>query len=135
MKKYIIIFLFFLSGLSGLFLSLYLHHDFFLIVRPPLQVYHYPMQFLTPLKNDRQAGKKIFREYCASCHAVHPLIEVNAPRIGDKAAWQLRRQRGLSLLFHHTLEGVGAMPARGGCFECSDGQLRRAIRYILTQIE
>jgi cytochrome c5 len=43
----------------------------------------------------------------------------------------MRRQLGLDILLNITVNGVGAMPARGGCFECSDEQLRTTIRYIL----
>jgi len=37
----------------------------------------------------------------------------------------------MDTLLKMTIQGVGAMPARGGCFECSDGQLKEAIIYML----
>ncbi len=125
----LIIILLFLSGIAGFSVSLYTHRlsDTQLEKQP----YHYPIQFVTQLKNDPEADKKIFKEYCASCHAPRPIIDINAPKINDKTAWKIRHKRGIKSLLKTTIEGVGAMPARGGCFECSDAQLRAAVCYIL----
>jgi cytochrome c5 len=60
------------------------------------------------------------------------VIDVNAPRLGDKKAWLMRQKLGLTNLLKITVNGKGAMPARGGCFECSDKQLLMAIQYILN---
>jgi cytochrome c5 len=128
----LIIILLFSSGVAGLSLSLYTHR--LLDTRLETQPYHYPIQFVTQLKNDPNVGKKIFKEYCASCHAPQPIIHVNAPKINDKTAWKIRYKRGIKPLLKRTMEGVGAMPARGGCFECSDIQLRAAVCYILRSV-
>jgi cytochrome c5 len=85
------------------------------------------------LIGDPLAGKKIFREFCASCHDDHPRIDVPAPRLHDQKTWQLRQKMGENSLLQITINGMGAMPARGGCFECSDAQLRETIRYILQE--
>lgn len=127
-----------LSGLLGLVISLYIHRPKPLIPTPPsdvtvIQTFHYPASFVKQIANDPDAGRKIFKEFCASCHDKQPVIDVNAPRINDKQAWDLRRQWGMDDLLKITATGIGAMPARGGCFECSDEQLREAIRYILKQ--
>ncbi|MCC2667069.1 MAG: Cytochrome c5 [Gammaproteobacteria bacterium] len=124
-----IIILLSLSSIAGFSISLYTHR--LSDMRFETQPYHYPIQFVTQLKNDPEAGKKIFKEYCASCHAPVPIIPVNAPKIDDKIAWKIRYKKGISLLLKRTIEGVGAMPARGGCFECSDAQLQAAMYYIL----
>ena len=42
-------------------------------------------------------------------------------------------QKSIDGLFKHTDEGFNAMPARGGCFECSDRQLKLAIAAMLPQ--
>lgn len=95
------------------------------------QVAHYPLTFVAQLKNDPGAGRKIFKEYCASCHAAHPLIPVHAPAIGNKNDWARFSKMSLDQLFKLAAQGYGAMPARGGCFECSDAQLKLAIEYLL----
>jgi cytochrome c5 len=131
-KQIAIILLLIISGALGFVFSVY-HHRVPLDVDAvqTIETFHYPAQFVNQLRGDPRAGEKIFKEFCGTCHRQPPLIDVKAPRIGDKAAWKMRRQLGLDILLNITVNGVGAMPARGGCFECSDEQLRTTIRYIL----
>ena len=128
-SKYLVIVCLIVSGLTGLIVSLYLHRPATQV--QTIQTFHYPELFTQQLKGDKHAGEKIFRQFCTSCHGKTPIIDVVAPRIGDKAAWLPRRKLGLKILLNITTSGVGAMPARGGCFECSDEQLQAAIVYIL----
>jgi cytochrome c5 len=142
MKKISIISLLILSGIVGFFFSWHQYQrpipepitDFGL---PPdvqlIKTSHSPVTFVSQLKGDPDAGRKIFKEFCASCHSQQPLIDVPAPRIGDKKAWGKLRKIGIDNLLKITTSGVAAMPARGGCFECSDDQLRQAIQYILQE--
>jgi len=127
--KFLIIFLFLLSGAFGFLLSLYVHRYENV---SHLETYHYPATFVRQLEGDRNAGKKIFQEFCAACHAENPSIQVNAPRINDAQYWKALRKLGISALLKITIQGKGAMPARGGCFECSDEQLEMTIEYILN---
>ncbi len=134
MKKILILCALLLSGLLGFVLSLYLHDKPNQDDVQLIQTFHYPALFVKQLENDPDAGKKIFNEFCSSCHGKQAVIDVNAPRIDDHASWQIRKKLGMPILLKITLTGVGAMPARGGCFECSDEQLREAIQYILSNV-
>ena len=96
-----------------------------------VRVVHHPVSFVAQIKGDPRAGEKIYKEFCASCHSTEPAINVNAPRIDERKIWNQYKKRGIDVLLQTTITGVGAMPARGGCFECSDAQLREAIEYIL----
>ncbi len=96
---------------------------------------HNPEQFLTSIKGSKNEGQQIVQQFCATCHAAKPLIELGAPKCGVRQDWQSRLQQGLALLFKHTEEGLGAMPPRGGCFECTDEQLRLAIAVLLPKIQ
>ncbi|HSW69234.1 MAG TPA: c-type cytochrome [Gammaproteobacteria bacterium] len=120
-----------LSGSSGFFISLYQHQHQHKNAVQLIETFHYPAAFVKQLKGDSRAGEKIFKQFCVSCHGNPPIIDIKAPRIGDTKAWRPRQQMGMSMLMKITIMGVGAMPARGGCFECSDEQLRETIRYIL----
>lgn len=94
-------------------------------------VSHNPEKFLHDIQGQSDEGQQIVKQYCSTCHASHPMIALGAPRIGSKKDWEPRVKQGLDTLFLHTTEGFNAMPARGGCFECSDQQLREAIAFLL----
>lgn len=129
-NKLIIGLLFFISGVLGFVVSWYQHKK----REPDIQVietFHTPVSFVSQLEGDPDAGKKIFKEFCASCHSKTPAISVNAPKINDKSVWGALNQLGVKKLLAITVQGRGAMPARGGCFECSDALLEEAIRYML----
>lgn len=91
---------------------------------------HHPQVFLEAIRNRPDEGQQIVQHYCASCHAQKPLISLGAPRIQVKEDWENRLKQGFDTLFNHTDAGMGAMPPRGGCFECTDEQLRKAIQYM-----
>jgi cytochrome c5 len=132
MKKSIIILLLMISGMLGLMLSMYTHRDRS-VNKDIAHVFHSPVSFVKQIQNDPDAGRKIFNEFCATCHNQQPIIDIHAPLIGDKRIWQALSKQGMPVLLKVTVDGRGAMPARGGCFECSDEQLRAAIQYILKQ--
>ena len=94
---------------------------------------HHPQDFLKRISGAHDEGQQIVQHYCATCHALKPLIQLGAPRIGRAADWNLRIKQGIDALFAHTDEGLNAMPARGGCFECSDKQLMLAIGAMLPE--
>ncbi|MFC3907802.1 c-type cytochrome [Legionella dresdenensis] len=96
---------------------------------------HHPQQFLNSIRGQKNEGQLIFKEFCAACHAIKPDIELNAPKIGLAKDWLPRLEQGTGLLLQHTVDGYGAMPARGGCFECTDEQLMLAIESMLPKIE
>lgn len=138
-NKILIILLFIMSGLLGFVVSWYRHSGGQSIeneVAPPqdaqmIQTFHSPALFVKQLEGDPDAGRKIYKEFCATCHAERPQIDIRAPRVGDKETWQALQKMGLPNLLKITINGAGAMPARGGCFECSDEQLEEAIKYII----
>jgi cytochrome c5 len=94
---------------------------------------HHPQDFLKRIAGAPDEGQQIVQHYCANCHAQKPIIPLGAPRIGQASDWKLRLKQGMDILFKHTDEGFHAMPARGGCFECSDTQLKLAISAMLPK--
>jgi cytochrome c5 len=121
-----------LSGVLGFWFSWHHHMEEPAVAsEAAIPIIHNPVNFLCQLEHDPQAGKKIFKMFCASCHGPDPLVDIHAPLIGDIKAWRYRRHSGMEALLRITIEGRKAMPARGGCFECSDKQLRQAIQYML----
>ena len=92
---------------------------------------HHPQDFLKEIAGSKTEGEQIVQHYCAMCHAEKPIIQLGAPTMGQKEVWEPRIKQGIDLLLKHADEGFNAMPARGGCFECSDKQLKLAILALL----
>ena len=92
---------------------------------------HHPEEFIKSIQNDPAAGEKIYQQFCSTCHDKDPSIDVGAPRKGVTKDWNSRMKKGIDGLLTVTIAGINQMPPRGGCFECSDAQLRAAIVYML----
>lgn len=92
---------------------------------------HHPQDFLKSIQGTKDEGTKIVQHYCAVCHAKQPQIELGAPKINDKEAWNFRLQQKIESILEHTKSGFNLMPAMGGCFECSDKQIELAIAAML----
>jgi cytochrome c5 len=90
---------------------------------------HQPIKFLAEIKGQKNAPEKIYQAYCRNCHDSKPMIPLGAPRKGVQGDWLLRLKSPAKLL-KHTYEGYLLMPARGGCFECTDEQLVQVIEYM-----
>jgi len=72
--------------------------------------------------------------YQAACLACHTTGAAGAPKIGDAGAWTERLGKGLDALVSSAINGIGAMPARGGS-QYSDEQIRTVVEYILNESE
>lgn len=99
---------------------------------PMITQRHHPEAFIESIQNDPKAGKKVYEQFCAVCHAQNPSIELGAPKMGVKKDWQARMKKGMDGLVTVTIAGLNQMPPRGGCFECSDALLKAAIVYMLS---
>ncbi len=77
-------------------------------------------------------GKAVFEDACASCHTggIGGFFS-GAPDIDDKEEWQGIIAKGVDALTFGTIEGIGEMPPRGKCAECSDEQIRAAVEYMV----
>lgn len=106
---------------------------FFIFTQPIFSASHHPQVFLNQIAGSKDEGAQIVHKFCINCHAQQPLIPLGAPRIGVTADWAPRLKQQMAVLFKHTSEGINAMPARGGCFECSDEQLILSILAMLPE--
>jgi len=78
-------------------------------------------------------GRALYQAVCRACHAPENVM-VSAPKAGDTAEWERRLRTGLDQLTDNALNGIGAMPAKGGCTSCTAEQLRDAIRYMTAPV-
>ena len=105
----------------------------FFVTNVSLASEHHPEEFLASIQGSSDAGKQIYDHFCATCHAAKPLIAIGAPCIGVKADWEPYSKQTPDQMVKIIDAGIGAMPSRGGCFECSDDDLKAAIIYMLPK--
>ncbi len=74
-----------------------------------------------------RSGKEVYNASCMACHASGV---ANAPKLGDKAAWEPRVATGLDALIKTAVNGKGAMPARGGNPAVTDEEIKAVILYM-----
>ena len=74
-----------------------------------------------------QSGEAVFTAICAACHATGA---AGAPKLADNGAWGPRLAQGYDTLLKHAIEGIRAMPAKGGNPDLDDVEVARAVVYM-----
>lgn len=77
------------------------------------------------------AGEKLYKSICFTCHATGI---ANAPKLGDKAAWAPYIETGFDTMLEKSIQGVGAMPPRGGS-QASDDEMKAVLEYMLSKVQ
>ena len=92
------------------------------------------MPAAAPVASGDAAGKKTYDTVCFVCHMAGVS---NAPKLGDKAAWEPRIAKGMDALMQSSINGIPgtAMPPRGTCAACSDDDLKAAVEYMVSQAQ
>jgi len=75
-------------------------------------------------------GEEVYNSTCVVCHVSGV---ANAPKLGDKAAWEPRAAMGVAALVQSVLKGKGAMPPKGGAMTLGDADIENAVRYMLDK--
>lgn len=75
-----------------------------------------------------RSGKEVYDTKCATCHATGA---AGAPKLGDAAAWAPRIGKGMDTLYANAINGVGGMPAKGLCFDCSEEEINASVDYLV----
>lgn len=77
-----------------------------------------------------QSGEAVFTAVCATCHTSGA---AGAPKLGDAGAWAPRIAQGYDSMVKHALEGLRAMPAKGGNPDLDDVEVARAVVYMANK--
>jgi cytochrome c5 len=77
-----------------------------------------------------QGGQAVYTAVCAACHGTGA---AGAPKLGDAGAWSARLAQGYDTLVQHALQGIRAMPAKGGNPDLDDVEVARAVVYMANQ--
>lgn len=75
-------------------------------------------------------GQQTYAQVCSTCHDSGA---AGAPKVTDTAAWQPRIEQGKQTLYKHSINGLGAMPPKGGDASLSDDQVKAAVDYMVSQ--
>jgi cytochrome c5 len=74
-----------------------------------------------------QSGEAVYTSTCAACHGAGV---AGAPKFGDAGAWSARIAQGYDTVLKHAIEGIRAMPAKGGNPDLDDVEVARAVVYM-----
>jgi cytochrome c5 len=77
-----------------------------------------------------QTGEAVYNGVCVACHGSGA---AGAPKLGDNAAWSARIGQGYDTLLKHAIEGIRAMPAKGGKADLDNLEVARAVVFIANK--
>ncbi|CAM4204920.1 c-type cytochrome [Vreelandella rituensis] len=80
---------------------------------------------------DEIDGAGIYNNVCMACHETGA---AGAPIRGVEEAWMDRKAQGFATLLEHSINGIGAMPPRGGNPNLSDEEMRAAVAYLVEPV-
>ncbi|MEE4173169.1 MAG: c-type cytochrome [Xanthomonadales bacterium] len=70
--------------------------------------------------------------YASACQACHLAGAAGAPIPGSDL-WAERAEKGLEQLAYNAINGINAMPAKGGRMDLSDAEVTAAVEHMLAQ--
>ncbi len=77
------------------------------------------------------SGEDVYNKACSACHGSGVL---GAPKINVADQWSPRLENGFDTVWQNAINGVGQMPAKGGCAACSDDDIKAAIEHMIAEI-
>ncbi len=79
-----------------------------------------------------KSGQEVYETKCKVCHEAGV---AGAPKYGDQAAWIARIEKGEATLIQNAINGLNAMPPRGGHTDLHDEEVKGAVLYMLAAIQ
>ena len=79
-----------------------------------------------------KSGEDVYNQFCFACHATGAS---DAPLFADSEAWAPRIAKGMDELMRTSVSGIGMMPPKGTCMDCSDEELQAAVDYMVEQAQ
>lgn len=76
------------------------------------------------------ADQAVIDRYGKTCVVCHAAGAAGAPKTGDAAAWEPRLAKGMDVLVASVDKGMGAMPPKGMCFDCTNDEFKALIEYM-----
>lgn len=76
-----------------------------------------------------KSGDEVYSVSCAACHATG-LLE--SPKFGSADDWAPRVAKGIDTLYTNAINGINAMPAKGGNTALSDDEVKAAVDHMIA---
>ncbi|PMR71220.1 c-type cytochrome [Halomonas heilongjiangensis] len=76
-------------------------------------------------------GEAIYNQACMACHMTGA---AGAPRLGEAGEWEGRIDQDMATLYDHAINGIGAMPPKGGNTSLSDDEVRAAVDFLVESV-
>ena len=84
---------------------------------------------LPEVEEEAVPGQATYEASCAVCHATDAM---GAPAVGDKAAWEAVLEKGIDTVYHNAINGINAMPPKGGAMDLTDAQMNEVVDYMIN---
>ncbi len=72
------------------------------------------------------------KTYEASCSACHNNKVIGAPLFGDKEVWDEVMSKGISKVYENGINGINAMPPKGGNIELTEKEFKDVVDYLIN---
>ncbi|UYF99923.1 MULTISPECIES: c-type cytochrome [unclassified Halomonas] len=76
-------------------------------------------------------GEAVYDRLCMACHQTGV---AGAPIRGESDHWTARLEQDVETLVQHAIDGIGAMPPRGGNPNLTDDEIRAATHYLIEPV-
>ncbi|MCC5881456.1 MAG: cytochrome c5 family protein [Halomonas sp.] len=73
-------------------------------------------------------GEAIYNQACMACHMTGA---AGAPIRGNDGHWAERLEQDMDTIYEHAINGIGAMPPKGGHANLSDDEVRAATDFLV----
>lgn len=80
--------------------------------------------------SQERTGEQVYASTCSACHGTGV---AGAPKVGDAGAWGPLIAKGFDALVKNAINGLNAMPPRGGNPALNDVEVARAVAYMANQ--
>ncbi len=102
-------------------------------IKNELKDFHPAPSTIRDLPSQKEAGEisegqKLYEATCSVCHASEA---IGAPVVGNKETWATLSKKGLDELNKNAINGINAMPPRGGNMDLNDDQINTIVEYMI----
>lgn len=103
-------------------------------IKPVAQAYigEAPVVVAPAVEESVGGGEQIVTQVCSMCHSSGMM---SSPKLGSKADWAPRIEKGVETLYSNAINGINMMPARGGRPDLSDDDIKAAVDHMLSLVK